>query len=196
VSDHGPKRVRGGLAAVLAAGVVLAGAACGGGGGGSTALRAGAAGRCSSTQLRAWAGGPAAGVGSVLLEFGFVNASDRRCSLIGYPALAMRSAAGKAIKTTELHVSAGFDGIARKLVTLAAGARAYFGVEFTDGAVFKGEVCPTSAQLLLTPPGAGGEVTLTGARAHITPYGGGATPQQACGVVFVSPVTAKMFLAA
>jgi hypothetical protein len=195
VSEHGPKLVRGALAALLAVGIVLAGAACGGGAGGSVALRAGAAGTCSSTELRAWAGGPPAGAGSVLLEFGFVNASARRCSLIGYPALAMRSAAGKAIKTTELHVSSGFDGIARKLVTLAAGARAYFGVEFTDGPVFKGEVCPTAAQLLLTPPGAGGAVTLSGARAHITPYGGGPMPQS-CGVVYVSPVTAKMFLSA
>jgi hypothetical protein len=187
--------VRGGLAAALAVGVALAGAACGGGSGGSAAVRSGAVGRCSSRELRAWAGGPGAGAGSAFLEFAFVNVSARRCSLIGFPVLAMRSAAGKTIKTTELHLSSGFDGIARKLVTLAAGARAYFGVEFTDGPVFKGEVCPTSAQLLLTAPGAGGAVTLSGARAQITPYGGGPMPQS-CGVVYVSPVTAKMFLPA
>jgi hypothetical protein len=192
VSDHGPRRLRGGLAAVLAVGIVLAAAACGGG---SAALRAGVVGQCSSTQLRAWAGGPAAGAGSAFLEFAFVNASARRCSLIGFPTLALRSAAGKTIKTTELQLSSGFDGIARKLVTLAAGARAYFGVQFTDGPVFKGEVCPTSAQLLLTPPGGGAAVTLSGVRARITPYGGGPMPQS-CGVVYVSPVTAKMILPA
>jgi uncharacterized protein DUF4232 len=195
MSEHRPKRLRSGLAAGLAVGTLVVGAACGSGSGGSAALRAGAVGRCSSTELRAWAGGTGAGAGSAFLEFAFVNASARRCSLIGFPALAMRSAAGKPIKTIELHVSAGFDGISRRLVTLAAGARAYFGVEFTDGPVFKGEVCPTSAQLLLTPPGAGGAVTLSGADARITPYGGGPM-QQSCGVVYVSPVTAKMFLRA
>jgi hypothetical protein len=130
-------------------------------------------------------------LGTVLAEFAFVNASSQKCSLIGYPKLQMLNAAGQPISTTDEDspVSA-YPEITRKLVVLAKGKRAYFGVFYPDHTGSGNMGCPTASALQLTPPGSTQAVTLRGAGAAITPYAGSDT-HLGCGLVQPTLVSAK-----
>ena len=145
---------------------------------------------CDTAKLRAWGGARNLGAGSESVALAFVNVGKRRCSLIGYPKLQMLSAGGKRLQTTNQRYQLGH---AAKIVIIDPGQRAYFLADFSDGAAFEGQsgfrVCPTSAQLQLTPPGGVRSVTLRGKQAHITPY---ARKIGDCGLVFVSPVATKL----
>ncbi|MGD0197076.1 MAG: DUF4232 domain-containing protein [Solirubrobacteraceae bacterium] len=147
--------------------------------------------RCQATQLAAWAGPTQGNLGTDLAEFAFVNMSSRECSLIGYPKLQMLNVSGRPLSTTDQSspVSA-FPEITRRLVVLAKGARAYFGVFYPDYTGSGTAPCPTAASLEFTPPGSTRAVTLHGSGAAITPYAG-SDRRLGCGLVRPTLLSAK-----
>jgi len=104
----------------------------------------------------------------------------------------MLAASARRLATTNTHYLTGHPA---RSVVVAPGARAYFVIHYSDGAAFQGQpgyrVCPTSAELLLTPPGRTRSVTLSGKGGENTPYG---RRPGACGLVFVSAITAAPIL--
>jgi hypothetical protein len=147
--------------------------------------------RCTAAHLKAWAGPVQGNLGTDLAEFAFINTSSKKCSLIGYPKVQMLNGAGQQIATTDRDspVSA-FPDITRKLVVLAKGKRAYFGVFYPDHTGSGTMVCPPAATLELTPPGSTQAVTLRGSGAAITPYAG-SDAALGCGLVQPTLVSAK-----
>jgi len=148
--------------------------------------------RCTVRQLRARAGLTIGGAGDRISEFAFVNQSRAVCTLFGYPHVRMLNAAGHPIATTDHNARPGFLGIPRKVVTLAKGASAWFGVEWHSQTGFANRTCPTAVRLLLYPPQRTRAVVLSGNGAHIAPYGG-TIEHLRCGLIGVTPVTAKRF---
>ncbi|HEX4564037.1 MAG TPA: DUF4232 domain-containing protein [Solirubrobacteraceae bacterium] len=146
---------------------------------------------CSARHLGAWAGSTTGAAGHFLSEFAFVNRGARACSLTGSPRVAMLDSRGRPIRTTDHASPSGALGIERKVVVLAKGQRAYFGVYYANKTGFGNLVCPTAAKLRLTLPGRHDRITLSGKGAHIAPYGGASNPR--CGGIEVTPVTAKRF---
>jgi Protein of unknown function (DUF4232) len=167
---------------------------------GALALTAGAGGsaaapavpRCAVAKLGVSAGAITGSAGHLLSEFAFVNRGRARCSLEGYPQLQMLDGAGAGLSTTDRHAPPGADGIHKRLVILAPGARAYFGAFYADRTGYDNLRCPAAARLRLTPPRAPHALTLSGPRAHIAPYGG-TTSHLHCGIVELTPVTAMRF---
>lgn len=127
--------------------------------------------------------------GSAAAEFGFTNHSARTCFLHGYPRVQMLKKSGKDLSTSDQKAPGAF-GIQEKTVVLASGKTAYFGVVFADQTGYGNLTCPMSAALKFTPPQDTGTVTLHGSAAQIAPYGG-TTQHLDCGIVHVTPVTAK-----
>jgi hypothetical protein len=170
------------LAVFVLAAVVLAcaGAAAGARGGVPT---------CQAANLGTWYGTQQGAAGTILAPYAFVNKGSSACSLIGFPKVAMLDSSGQPIATTDTHYR-GFAGITRKLVVLAPGRRAYFGVLFPDFTGAGQATCPTAAALALTPPGSSQAVTLTGGGAEITPYAGSHL-KIGCGYLELTLVTAK-----
>ena len=80
----------------------------------------------------------------------------------------------------------------RTTVVLASEKTAYFGVLFADQTGYGNLTCPMSAALKFTPPQDTGTVTLHGSATQIAPHGG-TTQHLDCGIVHVTPVTAKRF---
>jgi hypothetical protein len=146
--------------------------------------------RCAARQLSARAGGSGVAAGSELVELAFVNQGPGTCALYGYPHLSMIDADGRPIATTDRDALPGFDSVAKRVVTLAPGRSAWFGVFFADATGYGTLKCPTAARLRLTPPRVDGAVALTGDGARIAPYGG-SIPHLHCGDVQLTPVTAK-----
>jgi Domain of unknown function (DUF4232) len=169
------------LAAMIAVGAVAGGSAA-----------APAVPRCAAAHLGVWAGPVTGGAGHLLSEFAFVNRGSGRCSLFGYPHVWMLDAAGHPIATTDRNAAPGADGIAEKVVLLAGGRRAYFGVYYADQTGFGNLMCPAAARLRFHPPQQTAALVLSGKGAHIAPYGG-SIPHLHCGMVEVTPVTAKRF---
>jgi len=148
--------------------------------------------RCAVASLVAW-GGPSTGAsGSVTAEFGFTNHSAGSCSLDGYTHVQMLNKGEKNLPTSDQKAPSGAFGIKEKTVVLAAGKTAYFGVVYRDSTGYAHLTCPTSVALKFTPPQETATVTLKGSRAQIQPYGG-TTKHLKCGIVQVTPVTAKRF---
>jgi hypothetical protein len=147
--------------------------------------------RCAAAHLKAWAGPVQGNLGTDLAEFAFINTNSKECSLIGYPKLRMVNRAGQQIATADRNSPlSAFPEIRRKLVVLAKGKRAYFGVFYPDHTGSGTRVCPTAARLELTPPGSARAVTLRGSGAAITPYAGSDTAL-GCGLVQPTLVSAK-----
>ncbi|HLI31782.1 MAG TPA: DUF4232 domain-containing protein [Solirubrobacteraceae bacterium] len=151
--------------------------------------------RCSIHQLRVHAEGSGIAAGSELSEFAFVNRGARACRLFGYPRLTMLGRAGRALKTSDRNAPPGFDGVREGVVTLGAGAQAWFGVYYADRTGYGTLTCPTATRLRFTPPQLKGTITLAGKGARITPYGGSVEHLQ-CGDVMLTPVSAKRLLPA
>jgi hypothetical protein len=172
-------------------GALLAGALLAGGLAASAAASTPTASRCSSSVLSVKAGQGSGAAGSLQSEFAFVNRGSRACTLEGYPRLQMLSASGQEIATTNEHAPPGADGINRsKLLTLAPGHDAWFAIDYADQTGYGNLTCPTAAKVRFTPPGVTGTVTLSGQHARISPYGG-TIEHLHCGLVQVTPVTAK-----
>jgi Protein of unknown function (DUF4232) len=141
--------------------------------------------RCS---LQAWTGHSGVGLGTIYEQYGFLNVGREACVMRGFPAVTMIDASGRAMPTIVRHTRPGAPEFGPvQLITLLAGARAFFIVSFADGTGYKRDRCPTSARLRLTPPGDGRGVVLSGPYGHITPYGG-TVQHPHCGIINVGPV--------
>ncbi|MGA2530282.1 MAG: DUF4232 domain-containing protein [Acidimicrobiales bacterium] len=148
--------------------------------------------RCTATSLGVWVGPSSGAAGTVADEFGFTNHSAGTCSLYGYPAVQMLKSSGANLATFDDQAAPGAFNIREKAVFLTRGESAYFGVVYGSQTGFANLTCPTSAALRFTPPQAVGALTLRGAHARISPYSG-TIEHLKCGVVHVTPVTAKRF---
>lgn len=146
--------------------------------------------RCGASQLAARAGRTGGAAGSVLVEFAFVNHGSGRCTLHGYPHLTLLDSAGHPLPTNDQDAPPGFDGVREKVVTLARGQDAWFGVFFAARTGYGNLKCPTAASLRLLAPQLGRAITLSGKAAQISPYGGSTTHLQ-CGKVELTPVSAR-----
>jgi len=98
----------------------------------------------------------------------------------------------KNLPTSDQKAPSGAFGIKKKPVLLAPGKAAYFGVVYSNNTGYPHQTCPMSVTLRFTPPQDTATVMLKGPRAHIRPYGG-TTEHLECGIVQVTPVTAKRF---
>lgn len=125
-------------------------------------------------------------------EYGFENRSSTRCTLLGYPGVQLLTAAGSKLATTVAHTAAGAFGIRAKRVGLSKGGIAYFAIEYHAQTGFGKLSCPASTTLRLTAPGGAAPLTLKGAGGRIAAYSGSQASLR-CGVLLVSPVTAKRF---
>jgi hypothetical protein len=135
-------------------------------------------------------GPTSAAAGSRFDEFGFTNHGGT-CSLYGYPVVQMLKSSGTNLATYDESAPGAFS-IREKAVFLTRGETAYFGVVYASQTGYANLSCPTSAALRFTPPQAVGTLTLEGAHAQITPYGG-TIEHLKCGIVHITPVTAKRF---
>jgi hypothetical protein len=144
--------------------------------------------RCASSSLRAWAGHPGVGAGTIGDEYGFVNVGRRTCVIRGYPAVTMLDESGQPMPTIVRRARPGAAAYGPvQPITLRKNESAYFIVDYADETGYEFDRCPTSARLLLTSPGDGRGVVLRGPRARITPYGGTVSHLH-CGIVNVGPV--------
>lgn len=148
--------------------------------------------RCATRSLLIWVGRSAVAMGTVADEFGFTNNSAKTCSLYGYSRVQLLEKSGKNQSTFDHKASPGAFGIEEKIVVLAPGKTAYFGVVFHDQTGFANLTCPTSSALRFTPPQDTATVTMHGSNAEIAAYSG-TTEHLVCGNVSVTPVTAKRF---
>ncbi|MGA2805745.1 MAG: DUF4232 domain-containing protein [Acidimicrobiales bacterium] len=147
--------------------------------------------RCTTASLLVWVGPTQGAAGSVAAEFGFTNHSSGTCSLYGYPLVQMLNKSGKDLSTSDQRAPGAFS-IKERTVLLAPGKTAYFGVVYASQTGYANLICPSSAALRFTLPQSTGTLTLHGAHARITPYGG-STEHLQCGIVHVTPVTATRF---
>ncbi|MGA2758201.1 MAG: DUF4232 domain-containing protein [Solirubrobacteraceae bacterium] len=156
------------------------------------AVAATAAGPPLGCVLQAWAGNPGVGARTIGEEYGFLNVGLQTCVIRGYPAVTMLNDFRLPMPTIVRRVRSGVAPYGPvQLVVLRTGERALFSVSWADGTGYAHARCPTSTQLLLTPPGTapgdGHAVVLSGPQARITPYGG-TDKHVDCGVVYVGPV--------
>ena len=147
--------------------------------------------RCAAASLVVWVGPIQGAAGSVASEFGFTNHSAGTCALHGYPFVQMLNKSGKNLSTHDQRGSGAFS-IQERTVILAPGKTAYFGVIYASRTGYGNLTCPTAVALRFTPPQDIRTLTLRGSHAHIAPYGG-TTPHLTCGIIRVTPVTAKPF---
>lgn len=147
---------------------------------------------CAASQLSPVYVLSTGAAGSVDGEYGFENRSSGRCRLIGYPRVRMLIRSGAALSTTERHAAPGAFGIRAKPVSLGHGSVAYFDIHYAAATGFGNLTCPTSAALDLAAPGDRTGLVLRGAGGRIRPFGG-TTVHLHCGIVHVTPVTAKRF---
>jgi hypothetical protein len=147
---------------------------------------------CSASELSAVYVNTTGAMGSRDAEYGFKNTGARQCTLRGYPTVQMLTSAGAKLSTSLSHAATGAMGITLKSVSLAHGAVAYFDLHYASQTGFGTLKCPSSAALRLTAPGemAGSVLHVTGG--EIRPYGG-SIPHLHCGIIEVTPVTAKRF---
>jgi hypothetical protein len=138
--------------------------------------------------LRAWAGHPGVGLGTIYWEYGFLNVGRQTCVMRGFPAVTMLDNSGRRMPTIVRRIRPGATGYGTvTLVTLRKGERAWFIVFYADETGYGFDRCPTSARLRLTPPGDAHGVVLRGAHGRITPYGG-TVHHLHCGIVNVGPL--------
>ena len=147
--------------------------------------------RCATASLGVWVGTTTGAAGSRTAEFGFTNNSSKTCSLYGYPRVQMLTKSGKNQSTTD-EQAPGAMGVQEKTVVLAPGKTAYFGFVYASATGFANLTCPTSGALQFTPPQSTVSIALHGSHAQIAPYGG-TTEHLHCGIVRLTPVTAKRF---
>lgn len=143
---------------------------------------------CTASQLAVELGSSDAAMGHIGQVVSFKNISTTTCALKGYPGVKMFGAAGQPIPT---EVSDGPSYIVpvlpEKTVVLTAGSEASFDVGYSDATGYGTAVCPTSAQVAVTPPNARQAITVSW---RIQPYGGSTIAKLQCGQIAVSPVYA------
>lgn len=122
----------------------------------STSATATTSGTCQVSQLNATVTtGPAAGSGAGGFEGGlvtFMNKSDRTCTLAGYPGMEALDASGKAITNASrgcIYLACG--DIESSEVAIPPDGTAFFYFDYRDNPE-NGQICPTAASALVTPP--------------------------------------------
>jgi len=147
---------------------------------------------CSGGRLKAVYVRTTGAMGTVAGEYGFENTSASRCRLTGYPTAQLLTASGAKLASSSSHAAAGAFGITVKPVVLGRGAIAYFAVVYHSQTGFGRLTCPASAALELTAPGTSTGLVLKGPAGQIAAYSGSQVHLR-CGLLRVSPVTAKPF---
>jgi hypothetical protein len=145
---------------------------------------------CLSSQLSIVRGQDGAAMGHVgIAASAFQNHSDTACTLKGYPKLQMLDAAGSAIPTHVINGTS-YTVVSRPddLVVLVPGAQAMFDIGYSSQTGYGAAVCPTSAQVQITPPGSDQSI---GVPWKLQPYGGPTIAKLRCGEITVSPVFAS-----
>jgi hypothetical protein len=142
---------------------------------------------CLSNQLSIVRGQDTAAMGHIGIgASAFQNISTTTCTLKGYPKLQMIDAAGSAIPTHVINGTS-YTVVSRPddLVVLAPGARVMFDIGYSSRTGYGTAVCPTSAQVQITPPGSDKSITEPW---KLQPFGGPTIAKLRCGEITVSPV--------
>jgi hypothetical protein len=110
-----------------------------------------AVGRCTTADLSLRANGGNGAAGHAIANFELVNTSTKACRMLGYPGVALLDASGATLTNAGRTPGMILGDLPPATVTVAAGQRAYFGVESVN--VCTGDVRPTtSATIRVTPP--------------------------------------------
>lgn len=136
--------------------ILLALAGCGGSA--STGSSATSAPTCRVDQLDLMNEHSGIAAGNIGVELAFHNHGTSACSLSGYPGVQLLDAQGHTATTHQQQVTSAktFKNQSVRTVTVAAGARAYFKVEWEDMSV---EGCQSSSSASITPPNATSALT-------------------------------------
>lgn len=142
---------------------------------------------CLSNQLTIILGQDGVAMGHFGIDSSaFKNISNTTCTLKGYPNFQMLGDAGKHIAT---HVIDGTSYTVQvqpeDVVILDPGNQANFDLGFDNSTGYGNAICPTSAQVEITPPGSIQPIVVPW---KFQPYGGGTIPKLRCGEITVSPV--------
>lgn len=141
---------------------------------------------CQASQLALTYESSSVGLGNRADQFSLRNDSNSTCTLFGYPQIQLLNTDSQPISTHVTQATGAylFQGSTPRAVSLQAGARSYFIVEWVTG-MCAGYSSPSliGAFLQVTPPGATGTLT-TSASSGVD---GGI---DACGNVVVSPISA------
>jgi hypothetical protein len=125
----------------------------------TTPRAAAAAAACSSSQLRLDYVGTEGATGHLEVTLALHNASQRTCTLRGYPGARLLGAGGAPLALTVKRGGGFFPDSQRpaRPVTLKPGGRARFGVGFVTNNEFAGaRVCRTASAAMSSAPGARG----------------------------------------
>ncbi len=144
---------------------------------------------CQSGQLSIVRGQTGGAMGHIgIAASAFQNISTTTCTLSGYPTLQMLDALGHAMPTHVIDGSS-YTVISRpeSVVVLLPGKQAMFDLGYSNGTGYGSAVCPTSAQVEITPPGSSESISV---RWTLQPYGGPTIAKLRCGEITISPVFA------
>lgn len=143
------------LCLTLIAVVILA--ACGGSGSTGSSTTSGTT--CQANQLDLVREHSGIATGRIGVEVAFHNHGSSACSLSGYPGVQLLDAQGHAATTHLQQATSAYTFTNQQVqtVSLAAGALAYFKLEWEDMSV---QGCNSSSSAALTPPGASSALTL------------------------------------
>lgn len=139
----------------LVAGAIVAGALIG-----ATAATSAAAAppRCANSVLGLRPGPTDGAAGTLESVFVFRNAGRATCILGGYPGMAFISASGKVLANRVTRGSSvAFHDPGPRTITLRPGATASYSLAWNDAQT---SPCPTTARVLVTPPGSRASITM------------------------------------
>jgi hypothetical protein len=145
---------------------------------------------CQTSQLSIVQGQVGGAMGHVgIAASAFQNISTTTCTLQGYPKLQMIDAAGSAVPTHVINGTS-YTVVSRPddVVVLSPGAQAMFDIGYSSQTGYGNAVCPTSAQVQITPPGSDQTISVPWI---LQPYGGPTIARLRCGEVTISPVFAS-----
>jgi hypothetical protein len=98
--------------------------------------------------------GSSGAAGTIELTFSLTNSSARRCTMQGYPGMALLDTHGAALPTNVVRGGElGFENVPATDVSLAPGGIAYFNLGYND-VVTEATACAQSSQVRITPPNA------------------------------------------
>jgi Domain of unknown function (DUF4232) len=117
---------------------------------------------CTSDQLEVTSVAPAAGLGTVSAWLRFTNASDRRCSLRGWPTLVgvTGSGATSVARHSNVPLTLPVD-VGPQAVALGPGDSAFAEYEGSDNPTGTATTCPSYRTLRVTAPGTHHAVTIS-----------------------------------
>ncbi len=129
---------------------------------------------CAGSQLAVSYAGSDGATGHVELTLALRNISDSPCAVRGYPGTRLLDRTGRVLPM-RVSRGGGFFPDTRptpRLVTLAPGASAHFGVSFVTNNEYAGaHACRTALTVMSAPPGAGGHWQRVPLHQRIEPCG-------------------------